>query len=110
MVDQLVDPSGLEAGWKVDVRVRGYNGAFGALVIEAAASFDASKMPGTGRHYFSGIAGVAPPRQTGLRGVQGCCRMAPGRCAPTEREDGDAGLIGNELDADRTCYGAPIVG
>ena len=36
--------------------------------------------------------------------------MAPGRRPPAERERRAAGLIGNELDADRARYGAPVVG
>ena len=68
LVDELVDPAGLEAGRDVDMRVRRHNGSLGALIVETAATFDARKLPVRGGHGDASVAGVAPAGQAGL-----CC-------------------------------------
>src|SRR5207237_2522364 len=79
LVDELVDPSSLEAGRDVDMRVRRHDGSLGALIVETAATFDAGKLPVRGGHGDAGVAGVAPACQAGLCGVQRYSGMTAGR-------------------------------
>jgi len=69
-VDELVDPPRLEPAGNVDVRVRRDQCLLGALVVEAAATFDASEAPAVGRHSDPLVIGIAPPRQMRLARVQ----------------------------------------
>src|SRR5262249_5747798 len=50
LVDEFVYPPRLEASRQVDVRGRGDQRAFTALVVEPAAAFDARKAPLVGCH------------------------------------------------------------
>ena len=110
LVDQLVDPAGLEAGGNVDVRVRRHDGALGALIVETAAAFDAGELPVLGGHGDASIGRVAPARQAGLGGVARYGWMAAGRDPAAQRIRRNARLIGDELDAHRPGHRPAVVG
>src|SRR5437868_15423643 len=69
-IDQLVNPTRLEAAWNVDVRIRRNDRMLGALVVEADPAFDARESPAVGRYWDPRVSGIAAPRQARFARVQ----------------------------------------
>ena len=70
-VDHLVDPPGLEAVEDVDVRVRLDERGFGPLRVEPDTALGAGERPAIVRDRLARVTGIAPPRQTCRRRVEG---------------------------------------
>src|SRR5438270_1570867 len=99
-IDQLVNPTRLEAAWNVDVRIRRNDRMLGALVVEADPAFDARESPALGRYWDPRVSGIAAPRQARFARVQRQRRMAARRGMATQRKRRDAAAIGDVLDPD----------
>ncbi len=101
-INQLVDPTGLEAAGDVDMRVRRDQRLLGALVVEANPAFDAREAPALGRHRDPLIVGIAAPRQARFARVERYRRMTARRGMAAQRKRRDPGAVGDVLDPDRS--------
>src|SRR5262245_17259526 len=110
LVNELIDPAGLEAGGKIDMRIRRHHGSLGALMIQPAPSLEAGKLPVRAWHGDARIARIAPTAQAGLGGIARHGRMTAGRDAAAQRIDRDPWLLGDELHAHGPSDRPAVVG
>ncbi len=97
LVNQLVDPAGLEAARHVDMGVGLDDRVLGALEIETHAGLDPRELPGLRRNLDALVIGVAAPCQPCLRRVARDRRVAAGGDPAAERQRGLAFLGDDEL-------------
>ncbi len=109
-VDELVDPTRRKPVRHVDVPVGGHQRPLAALIVEPAAALDAGEAPLVRRHDEAGIVGVAAAGERRFARLERYGRVTARRDAAAERECGDAGLVGDVLDADRAGDRAPVLG
>ena len=97
LVNQLVDPAGLEPARQVDVGVGLNDRVLGTLKVEADAGLDARELPGLRRDLDALVVGVAAPRQPRLRCIARDRRVAAGGDPATQGQRGLAFLGNDEL-------------
>src|SRR5262249_46741017 len=106
----LVNPAGLEAGGKIDMRVRRQDGPLRTLIVEPTAAFDAGKLPVCAGHNDARIARIAAAGQAGFGGVARRRWMTAGWDAAAQWIDRDARLVSDELHAHRPSDRPAMVG
>src|SRR5262249_62233130 len=99
LVNELIDPAGLETVGKIDVRIRWHDGALDPLLIKPTASLEASKLPVRAGHGDAGIARIAPAGQASPGGIAGHGGVTARRGAAAPREDQDAWRVRNDIPA-----------
>src|SRR6516225_9032556 len=99
-IDQLVDPARLEPAGDMDMAVGRNHRLDSALIVEAGTAFDPRKAPAFGRHRYSLVIGIAPPRQTRLTRVERYRGVAAHRSAAAQRERRNAEAVGYILGSD----------
>ena len=108
-VDQLVDPTGLEAVEDVDVRIRIDERGLGPLRIEPDSALGACERPAVVRDRFAGIPGIAASRQSRLRVVERDGGVASRGCPAAQGEGRDPGPVGDELGSHKAGEGRGTV-